>query len=163
MFGMCHIDDNPIPTEIMSFSVGQILYDTLWQLILFRNEAVTMITELTIQQKKTGRLMYVFQATLEYLISILITGTYLATITDAIGISDSLTGIISSIVSLGCLFQMGAVFLPRKRQKRPVIILSLLYQALFLLLYLIPLSSGQDTPTTAIFTVKIILESLNFS
>ena len=50
--------------------------------------------------------MYIFEAALEYLISILVPGSFLATITKELGISDSLTGILSSVISLGCLFQL---------------------------------------------------------
>lgn len=45
---------------------------------------------------RRSRLMYIFEAALEYLISILVTGSFLATITKELGISDSLTGILSS-------------------------------------------------------------------
>ncbi len=50
--------------------------------------------------------MYIFEAGPEYLISILVAGSFLATLTRELGISDGLTGILSSIISLGCLFQL---------------------------------------------------------
>lgn len=40
---------------------------------------------------KRSRLMYIFEAALEYLISILVAGSFLATITKELGVSDSLT------------------------------------------------------------------------
>ena len=55
---------------------------------------------------KTGRIMYIFEALFEYLISILVTGSFLATLTKQLNFSDSLTGILSSVISLGCLFQI---------------------------------------------------------
>jgi len=51
------------------------------------------------------------EAALGYLISIMISGVYLARITTALGFSDSLTGVISSFLSLGCLMQMASVVL----------------------------------------------------
>ncbi len=83
--------------------------------------------------------MYIIQADLEYLITLLVTGAFLATLTAQLGMSDSLTGIISSFTSLGCLFQMISVIFRRGSVKKFVITLSLLNQALFILLYLIPL------------------------
>ena len=63
---------------------------------------------------KRSRLMYIFEAALEYLISILVTGSFLATITKEIGVSDSLTGILSSVISLGCLFQLLSLSVEQK-------------------------------------------------
>ena len=72
-----------------------------------------------------SRLMYIIQAALEYLIAILVSGTYLATLTSELGISDSLTGILSSIIALGCLFQLLSFFIRRTRVKTMVIIFSI--------------------------------------
>ena len=79
-------------------------------------------------KKKRGQQMYHLEAALEYLISILVAGSYLATLTKAIGLSDGLTGILSSVISLGCLFQLFSVALRPKRVKRTVVVLSVLNQ-----------------------------------
>ena len=104
---------------------------------------------------KLGRFMYILEAGFEYLISILVAGSFLATITGSLGISDSLTGIISSFISLGCLFQLLSLFLRRKRMKTIVIILSVINQILFLLLYLIPLWGGGQLFKKVAFVVAI--------
>ena len=91
---------------------------------------------------KRGKILYIFEAALEYFISILVSGSFLATLTKQLGMSDSLTGILSSIISLGCLFQLLSVFFRGKRVKKMVIIMSIINQILFLLLYIIPLSNG---------------------
>ena len=62
---------------------------------------------------KRGRLLYILEAALEYLLSILVSGSFLATLTKELGMSDSLTGILSSVISLGCLFQLMSVILRR--------------------------------------------------
>ena len=107
---------------------------------------------------KTSRFLYIVEAALEYFISILITGAYLAKLTDAIGISDTVTGILSAFVSLGCGFQMIAIFLANKRPvKRWVTILHSLNQLFFALIYLVPfvpLTRGQKT---IIFIVFLLL------
>ena len=104
---------------------------------------------------KQGRFMYILEATFEYLLHLLVAGSFLATITGSLGISDSLTGIISSFISLGCLFQLLSLFLRRKRVKTIVIILSIVNQILFLLLYLIPLWGGGQHFKTAAFVIAI--------
>lgn len=91
---------------------------------------------------KRSRIMYIIQADLEHLINLLVTGAFLATLTSQLGMSDSLTGIISSFASLGCLFQMISVIFRRGSVKKFVVLLSLSNQVLFILLYLIPLGNA---------------------
>lgn len=112
---------------------------------------------------KRSRLMYVIQAALEYFISLLVAGSYLATLTSELGISDSLTGILSSFISLGCVFQLFSVFLKRKRVKGIVTALSVLNQLLFLLLYIIPLAGGDKQIKIAAFMVAIFLAYLIYN
>ncbi len=106
---------------------------------------------------KRSRLMYICEAALEYLISILVAGTYLAMITKELGISDTLTGIISSFISLGCVFQLFAMLLRRGNTKKTVLFLSVLNQLLFMSLYVIPLMGGSKDLKTALFIVVILL------
>ncbi len=110
-----------------------------------------MYTEKSI---KRSRLFYMVEAALEYFIAIGVSGSYLATLTSYLGMSDSLTGIISSFISLGCLFQLFSVFLKRKRVKWVVTLLSAINQLLFMLLYIIPLAGG-TTPTPEVQRIKI--------
>ncbi len=113
-----------------------------------------MITEKAI---KRGRQMYIYQAGIEYLISILVAGSFLATVTKELGFSDSLTGIISSVISLGCLFQLLSVAFRRRRVKKFVIIMSIANQVLFTLLYAVPLFNLSKRVKTIIFVIFIIL------
>lgn len=53
---------------------------------------------------KRSRIMYILEAAIEYFISILVASSYLATLTKELGFSDSLTGILSWVISLGCFF-----------------------------------------------------------
>ncbi len=107
-------------------------------------------------QKKRGQRMYHLEAALEYLISILVAGSYLATLTKAIGLSDGLTGILSSVISLGCLFQLFSVALRPKRVKRTVVVLSILNQLSFMLLYVVPLVRISAEMKAVVFVVCII-------
>ena len=110
-----------------------------------------------------SRIYYIIEAALEYFISILVAGSYLATLTTELGISDALTGVISSFISLGCLFQLLSVFLKRPRVKGIVIALSVLNQILFLLLYLIPLAGGGKQVKIAVFMTAIFLAYLIYN
>lgn len=112
---------------------------------------------------KRGQLMYIFEAALEYLISILVAGSFLATLTSELGFSDSLTGILSSIISLGCLFQMLSLFLRRKKVKRFVIFMSITNQLLFMLLYVIPIFTFSKEVKTVIFVITIVLAYLIYN
>lgn len=103
-----------------------------------------------------GRLMYNFQAALEYFISILVAGSFLATITQELGFSDSLTGILSSIISLGCLFQLLSLFIHKKRMKSFVVTMSIINQLLFMLLYVVPVFPFNAKAKTAVFVITII-------
>ena len=101
-------------------------------------------------KKQTGPLCYIIEAALEYFISLMVTGAYLARITGSLGFSDSLTGILSSFVSLGCVFQLGAIRLFRNSAtvKRTIILSHLINQALFACVYFIPalpLANGVKT------------------
>ena len=107
---------------------------------------------------KTSRVLYVIEAALEYFISIMVTGAFLAKVTTAIGLSDTLTGILTSFVSLGCGFQLIAIFLANKRPvKRWVTVLHSLNQLLFALIYLVPLVPMTATQKAAVFIVLLLL------
>lgn len=101
--------------------------------------------------------LYIVEAAVEYLINILVVGAFLATLTKHLGISDELTGILSSVISLGCLFQLGSLFFQPKRKKPFVILFSVANQLLFSSLYLLPLLNINQTLKIALFVVAIIL------
>lgn len=107
------------------------------------------------QQKKRGQLMYILEAGLEYLISILVAGSYLATLTKELGFSDSLTGILSSVISLGCLFQLLSIFIRREAVKSLVIVMSILNQLLFMFLYVVPVINISSQAKTILFVISI--------
>lgn len=104
---------------------------------------------------RLGRLMYIFEAALEYFISILVASSFLATLTGELGMSDSLTGILSSVISLGCLFQLLSVTVKPARSKPFVMVMSVLNQLLFMLLYVIPLFNFGKEAKTALFVITI--------
>ena len=109
-----------------------------------------MFAHQTRDEYRASRIWHIVEAALEYFISILVTGAYLARITGSLGFSDSLTGILSAFVSLGCVFQLGGIALFRGSGpvKRPILLCQAANELLFALVYLVPvlpLSQGQKT------------------
>ena len=62
-----------------------------------------MIKEPSLNKIRRSQFMYTLEAAFEYFVSILVGGSFLATLTKELGFSDSLTSILSSVISLGCL------------------------------------------------------------
>ncbi|MBQ7089600.1 MAG: MFS transporter, partial [Clostridia bacterium] len=119
-----------------------------------------MITEKTL---KRSRVLYIIEAGLEYLISILVAGAYLAKLTESLGMSDQLTGIMSAVISLGHLFQLGSLLMRPKRVKGLVVAFSIANQLLFMSLYVIPLGSGAKSFRTVLFVAAILLAYLLYN
>ncbi len=106
---------------------------------------------------KVSRGAYIAEATLEYLIALLCQSTFLATLTGSIGINDAQTGIIASISTLGCLFQLFSIFIRRGRMKKFVVVMSILNQFLFMMLYVIPFTPIPSAAKPIVFTLCIFL------
>lgn len=102
------------------------------------------------------RRMTIVQAVTEYMISILVAGSFLATLTGALGISDVTTGIISSFISLGCIFQLFACLI-RRNVKAVTVVLSILNQLLFMLLFILPLTKLPSAVKETAFVVLIFV------
>lgn len=114
----------------------------------------------TAAKRTLSRRMYIIEAAAEYLISILVTGSFFAAVTREMGFSDSLTGILSAVISLGCLFQLLSMAFHPGRSKRFVIILSIVNQLLFSLLYIIPLTGLPQTTKTVLFVAAVFIAYL---
>ena len=106
--------------------------------------------------RKRNRILYIIEAALEYFVSIAVSGAYLACLTTAIGMSDALTGVLTSFVSLGCGFQILAVLF-RGNVRRNVTILHLINETAFTLLYVTPFFHVSTTAKTVIFTVLMLV------
>ena len=104
-----------------------------------------------------GRRIYIVEAMVEYFISLMIGGAFLAKITENIGLSDSLTGILSAFVSLGGTFQLFALLLVNVRpRKRLVMFGQLINQLCFSLLYLVPVFHVSTTVKTVMLVVFLL-------
>lgn len=106
---------------------------------------------------RTSRLMYIIEAALEYFISILSHGAYLAKITKTIGMKDSTTALLASSVSLGVGFQILALFISGKGStKRWVTPVHILNQLLFTFMYVVPLIDVSSNTKTLLICVLLI-------
>lgn len=105
---------------------------------------------------KRSKNLYIVEAALEYFVAIMVAGSFLATLTSKLGFSDAQTGILSSIISLGCVFQLISITIRPKRSKPFVLVLSVLNQLLFTLLYVIPLPEKNSSFLKILFVVVII-------
>ena len=106
---------------------------------------------------KTSRICYVIEETSHYLITLLITGSYLAKLTLSLGFSDSLTALLGSFVNLGCIFQLLAIAVfKRGSVKRKTTIIYTINELLFALLYLTPFLKIGSVARSAVFIVFLL-------
>ena len=107
---------------------------------------------MTDKQRYKNQFFYIMEETLLYLITISITGTYLAKLTGALNFSDSLTATIASAVALGYSFQLLAIPIFRKgKAKTKISVLYAISTLLFSLLYLTPFFRMGAMAKTVIF------------
>ena len=105
-----------------------------------------------------SRVCYIIEETFGYLISILITGVYLARLCQSLSFSDSTVAILSSFTSLGCLFQLVSIYLTgRGRYKKKVTFLYTVSQLLFTLLYVLPLFKFSQGVKAIIFIGMLLV------
>ncbi len=105
---------------------------------------------------KTSRIMYTLEAAFEYFISILISGAYLAKLTTTIGISDSMTAVLSTITSLASSFQLISIFIAHKVRPKRFVALATLAQLLNAILYIIPFIAIDASIESVIFFITIL-------
>ena len=108
------------------------------------------------KQKKITRIAYIIEAGFEYFISLFVSGTFLVYILDAIGLSDALKGILSTVATFACGAQLFALFISGRRVKRIVTIGHAINELAFVLLYLLPIFNISATAKTAILLVFLI-------
>ena len=100
--------------------------------------------------------MYVLECAVAYFISIVTSGAYLAKLTTSIGISDSMTAILSNLTSLACVFQLLTIPLSHKKSYKGTVISTMLISHLLLgLLYLIPFFGFGTKINSALFFICI--------
>ena len=112
---------------------------------------------------KVSKNAYLLEAMFEYFISLLSTGAYLAKLTTAIGVSDGMTAILSSIASLAGMFQIISIFIAHHTPvKRWVVPITFVMQVLISMLYIIPfLNLGRLAPTIFFLIILVSKAAIN--
>lgn len=106
---------------------------------------------------KVSRIGYIAVSALEYFISIMVSTNYLAYLAGAIGIDDGTVGVLTSFVSLGCGFQIFALFMRQgKPVKRFVLFTNIANQLCFAFLYLVPFIEVSISVKTVIFIIALL-------
>lgn len=111
---------------------------------------------------KKSRSAYTVQCMFEYFISILSADAFLAKLLKDIGLSDALTGVLSSLISFTFLFQLLSIPLAGKIRnvKKPIIALDTLSQLFFAALYTVPFMPISISGKAVTVTVLILLAYL---
>lgn len=118
---------------------------------------------------KKSRSFYTVQCMFEYFISILAADAFLAKLLKDIGLSDALTGVLSSLISFTFLFQLFSIPLAGKikKVKKPIIVLDTMSQLFFAALYAVPFLplgiSGKAVTVTALILLAYLTLYLNTS
>lgn len=118
---------------------------------------------------KKSRSAYTAQCMFEYFISLLATDAFLAKLLKNIGLSDALTGLLSSLISFTFLFQLFSIPLAGKLKKikKPIIILDTLSQLFFVSIYTVPFFpltlSGKTAAVTGLILLGYLTLYLNTS
>ena len=119
-----------------------------------------MTDEITREKKgRKIRGIYIFEATFEYFVQILVTGAFLATLLSRNGVPDWLVGILSSFISLTCLFQIFSASAVRRGSsvKKTIFFLVIANELIFILLYVIPIFPVSGTVKCVVFVVAIFM------
>jgi len=93
------------------------------------------------KEYKRSRSAYLWECAFEYFTAILVTDAFLAKLLSHMGLSDALIGIISTFVTLACVFQLFAMLAVQRivNTKRYVVFFHMLGRILFSALFLTPL------------------------
>lgn len=107
---------------------------------------------------KRSRNAYTIQCAVEHMVYLMVTDAFLAKLLKHIGLSDSMTGVISSLVSLAFLVQLLAILLMQRMQniKRTVVITDMLSMLLYMSTYLIPFIPVPGSVRTVLVFVCVL-------
>ena len=108
---------------------------------------------------KRSRGAYMAQCTVEYFVSLLVTDAFLAKLLTSLGISDALTGIISSFITLAFVIQLLSIFLVRAKvsTKKMVMFFDTLSIFFFMFIYLIPFMPISQTAKTVLVVIGVLM------
>ena len=116
-------------------------------------------SEFNSTQYRRSRCAYVAQCAFEYLISLSVADAFLAKLLASIGVSDSLTGVISSLLSLAVISQLFSLLVTSLsvNRKKVVIVFNIVSQIMFCMLYMIPFLPLNKSGKTVLVMIGVLL------
>ena len=108
---------------------------------------------------KRSRGAYIAQSTAEYFVSLLVADAFLAKLLTSIGISDALTGIISSFITIAFVIQLVSIFVIRLRVSTKVLVTTLDTTSIFffMFLFLVPFLPVDKTTKTVLVMLSLLI------
>jgi predicted MFS family arabinose efflux permease len=108
---------------------------------------------------KRSRSAYRLFCMLDYFIALLVSDVYLFKLLTCVGLSDSQIGIVSSLITVACLFQLTSIGFVRRirRVRRWVVASCIASQMVFILLYALSFVPMSTTAKTALAFAGILL------
>lgn len=108
------------------------------------------------------RRAYIIEALLEYLIALLVADAFLAAILKQVGVSDAVTGIVSSFLSFACVAQLfsSSVVKPGQPVRKIILALDLVNQLMFAFLYMTPFLPLPQSVKVGLFVILILSANL---
>lgn len=108
------------------------------------------------------RRAYLVEALLEYMIALLVADAFLAAILKQVGVSDAVTGVVSSFLSFACVAQLfsSSVVKPGQPVRKVILILDLVNQLMFAFLYMTPFLPLPQGVKVGLFVILILTANL---
>ena len=108
---------------------------------------------------KRSRAAYMIECAVEYFISLLVADAFFAKLLTHIGISDAMTGIISSFITLAFIIQLFSVLLVQTKvsKKRLVTIIDTISVFFFMMIYLVPFLSPDKNVRTILIILSVLI------
>ena len=111
---------------------------------------------------RRSRGSYMAQCTVEYFVSLLVTDAFLAKLLTHIGISDALTGVISSFITLAFVFQLLSIPLVKSKisTKKIVMFFDTMSISFFMFLYFIPFLPVNKGVKTVLVVLTVLIANV---
>lgn len=108
---------------------------------------------------KRSRKAYTIECAIEYFISLLVADAFFAKLLTSIGISDAMTGIISSFITLAFVIQLFSILLVRTKvsTKKLVTVIDTTSIIFFMLIYLVPFLSKDPNVRTILIVLCVLI------
>lgn len=109
---------------------------------------------------RASRVFLAFEATLEYMIVLLVSNNFLAALVREVGLSEELAGILTAVTALGCVGQLMILFSPALGRKRRLLVCTAVGQPAFCALYFLLLPGVAQVVRIGLFVGLVLIGNL---